>query len=134
MAAIRSRDTKPELLVRRALHAAGYRFRVGKRVEGFRPDVVFTGRRKAVFVHGCFWHGHEACGCNRVPKTRVDYWTAKISGNRARDSRAETALADAGWKTLTVWECELRAGVDFARLADFLGAPRRAPAGPAADH
>ena len=124
MSAIRSRDTKPELLVRRLLHAAGYRFVVGRRVEGYRPDVVFTKRRKAVFVHGCFWHGHGACGHDKVPKTRPEYWASKIEGNQQRDQRAAKALDQSGWEVLVLWECEIRSSDTARRLADFLGPAR----------
>jgi DNA mismatch endonuclease (patch repair protein) len=124
MSAIRSRDTGPELVVRRIVHREGYRFLVSYRVAGFRPDLVFTRRRKVVFVHGCFWHGH-GCVQNPPPRTRMDYWQAKFAGNQARDERARDALLDAGWDVLTVWECETREGVVLSRrLCDFLGPPR----------
>jgi DNA mismatch endonuclease (patch repair protein) len=79
-------------LVRRALYARGYRFVVARRVAGYRPDLLFTRRRKAIFVHGCFWHGHASCGHDRMPKTRSDYWRGKIEGNKQRDTRAIHAL------------------------------------------
>ena len=127
MAAIRCRDTKPEMIVRRALHAAGYRFAVARRVEGFRPDLAFTKRRRAIFVHGCFWHGHETCGHGKVPKTRSDYWREKLATNRDRDRRAVAALEAAGWSVLVLWECGLSAGpLDMGRLEAFLG-PRAWP-------
>ncbi len=125
MAAIRSRDTQPELAVRRLLHGAAYRYRVGQRVAGFRPDLVFTRRRKAVFVHGCFWHGHEACRRTGTPRTRAEYWRGKLAGNRARDERALQALQAAGWEVLTLWECEIRRDAALAdRLFAFLGPAR----------
>jgi DNA mismatch endonuclease Vsr len=124
MAAIRSRDTLPELAVRRLLHAAGYRFVVVRRVEGYRPDVVFTRRRKAIFVHGCFWHGHASCGHGKVPRTRSDYWRKKIEGNRQRDNRALQALEQAGWEVLVLWECQLKATDIALQLTDFLGPAR----------
>jgi DNA mismatch endonuclease, patch repair protein len=130
MSAIRSKDTKPELSVRRLLHAQGYRFLVARRVAGYRPDVLFTRKRKAIFVHGCFWHGHQTCGRDRVLKTRQDYWRRKIEGNRQRDTRAQSALKDGGWGILVLWECELNSTPDTdlaTRLADFLGPPRWAP-------
>jgi DNA mismatch endonuclease (patch repair protein) len=125
MSAIQSRDTQPELLVRGALHARGYRFVVARRVAGYRPDVLFTRRRKAIFVHGCFWHGHTSCGRDRMPRTRADYWRGKIEGNKQRDARAVHALESAGWRTLVLWECEIGSGEDLvSRLAEFLGPPR----------
>jgi DNA mismatch endonuclease Vsr len=125
MSAIRSRDTKPEFLVRRLLHATGYRFLVGRRIASHRPDIVFTRRRKAIFVNGCFWHNHEVCRPTRTPKARADYWTAKFEKNKVRDRSAIEALAFVGWETLTVWECELSdEAVLLHRLITFLGYPR----------
>jgi DNA mismatch endonuclease Vsr len=128
MAAIRSKDTTPELAVRRFLHREGYRFNVGRRIAGYRPDIVFTRRRKAVFVHGCFWHSH-ACGTRGgLPRTRSEYWQAKLAGNQRRDERASGALTAAGWEVLTVWECEARREAFGASLKAFLGPacwPRR---------
>jgi DNA mismatch endonuclease (patch repair protein) len=125
MSAIRSRDTKVELAVRRMLHREGYRYVVGRRVAGYRPDLLFTCRRKAIFVHGCFWHGHKACRQDRTPKTRSDYWRMKLAGNKERDARAENALRAAGWEVFTLWECEVRREPDFRQcLIAFLG-PRR---------
>lgn len=124
MAAIRSKDTAPELAVRRFLHSEGYRFKVGRRVAGYRPDIVFTRRRKAVFVHGCFWHSH-ACGKRGgLPRTRSEYWQTKLAGNQRRDERAREALAAAGWGVLTVWECEARREAFAASLKAFLGPAR----------
>lgn len=125
MARVRGRDTGPELLVRRALHAAGYRFRVNVRDLPGTPDLAFTRRRIAVFVHGCFWHGHDCARGSRLPKTNADYWRAKIARNRARDSATEVALALDGWTALTVWECELRTPeLALAALMRRLGPPR----------
>lgn len=122
MARIRGRDTKPELTVRRLLHALGYRFRIQARGLPGRPDVALTRRRKAVFVHGCFWHQHEGCRAAQVPKTRVDFWTEKFARNRRRDAAALEALEALGWSALVVWECELRRPQDLAlRLQGFLG-------------
>jgi DNA mismatch endonuclease (patch repair protein) len=125
MSAIRSRDTKVELAVRRMLHREGYRYVVGRRVAGYRPDLLFTCRRKAIFVHGCFWHGHEACRQDRTPKTRSEYWRKKIARNKERDARAENALRTTGWEVFTLWECEIRRKPDLhQRLTAFLGPPR----------
>jgi DNA mismatch endonuclease (patch repair protein) len=120
MRAVRRSDTAPEMAVRRLLHRAGYRYRLHDvRLPG-RPDVVFRRRRKVIFVHGCFWHGHE-CRKGRLPKSRVDYWQARIERNRLRDARAMAALEADGWRCLVVWECETRDGEETAgRLAAFL--------------
>jgi len=107
MAGIRGKDTRPEMILRRGLHARGLRFRLhDKRLSG-SPDLVFAGRRAAVFVHGCFWHGHT-CPLFRLPATRQEFWRAKIKGNAARDEAAEAALMAIGWRVLTIWECALK--------------------------
>ena len=111
MARIRGRDTKPELALRSMLHRLGYRFTVNgplNRSLPGRPDLVLPKHRSVVFVHGCFWHGHEHCPAFRMPKSRRAWWKAKITGNRARDLRNESALHDLGWHVVTVWECALR--------------------------
>ena len=121
MSAIRSRDTKVELAVRRMLHREGYRYVVGRRVAGYRPDLLFTCRRKAIFVHGCFWHGHDCARGARAPKTNADYWRAKIARNRARDEKTLAAYSAMGWRALVVHECELRDEVTLgARLEKAL--------------
>jgi DNA mismatch endonuclease, patch repair protein len=107
MRRIRGRDTKPELLLRRGLHAAGLRFRLHARQLPGRPDLVFPARRAVILVHGCFWHGHS-CPMFRLPTTRPEFWANKIGENRARDVRTKTALHAASWRTLIVWECALR--------------------------
>nr|WP_275255837.1 very short patch repair endonuclease [Achromobacter ruhlandii] len=109
MARIRGRDTKPELSIRKALHARGFRYRLhDKRLPG-KPDLVFPSRRKIVFVHGCFWHMHgDACALARMPKSNLDFWRAKLEGNRTRDAMKLEQLGAMGWKVLVVWECELR--------------------------
>ena len=128
MAAIRGRDTKPELAIRRLLHAMGYRFRVNERRYGFRPDVLFSARRKAIFIHGCFWHGHGH-GVDRTPRTRSEFWQAKLAANQARDRRALEAYAAEGWKSFVIWECEIHDAADLAsRLELFLGPVRWPPA------
>jgi DNA mismatch endonuclease (patch repair protein) len=108
MAQVRSRDTKPELRVRRFLHACGLRYRLHRRMVGTRPDLVFSRRRIVVFVHGCIWHRHPdpACPLTRTPKSRVEFWTAKFSENVARDARQRAALEAAGWRVLVIWECQ----------------------------
>jgi DNA mismatch endonuclease, patch repair protein len=107
MSRVRGRNTGPELRVRRALHAAGLRFRLQRRDLPGRPDLVLPRHRAVVFVHGCFWHGH-GCQLFRQPATRPEFWQAKIAGNRARDAAALSALAGTGWRVLTIWECAMR--------------------------
>ena len=109
MRRVKGRDTGPELKVRRLLTRLGARYRLHRADLPGRPDIVLPGRRLAIFVHGCFWHGHDCPRGARVPEARRDYWTAKVAGNRARDARNLAALAGAGWRVETVWECELRA-------------------------
>jgi DNA mismatch endonuclease (patch repair protein) len=106
MQAVKSKNTVPELTVRRMLHARGYRYRLhDKRLPG-TPDICFPSRHKAIFVHGCFWHGH---GCNkgRLPKSRSDYWAPKIEANRVRDGVKRDQLEALGWSVFTVWQCDL---------------------------
>jgi DNA mismatch endonuclease (patch repair protein) len=121
MAKVRGRDTKPELAVRRRLHAMGYRYRLHDKKLPGSPDLVFAGRRKALFVHGCFWHMHEGCALARMPKSRLDFWRPKLEGNRARDAAKVSQLRELGWEVMTVWECELR-DMDalVARVVAFL--------------
>ena len=107
MAGIRSRDTKPEMIVRRGLHRRGLRFRLHARGLPGRPDLVFPRYRAAVFVHGCFWHGHD-CPLFRWPQSRAEFWHAKIGGNIARDTDVRAQLHAASWRVLTVWECAFR--------------------------
>lgn len=125
MAGIRGKDTAPERAVRQGLHALGYRYRLhGKGLPG-RPDLVFPRRRKVVFVHGCFWHGHEGCRYAHVPKTRSQYWQDKFDRNKARDARQVAELGRLGWEAFVAWECEVRTLPELlARLVDFLGPPR----------
>ena len=108
MAKVRGRDTKPELIVRRTLHALGYRFRLQARELPGRPDIVMRPRRKAIFVHGCFWHRHEGCRFTTTPKTRSEFWNAKFEANVARDNSAVEALVADGWRVLVIWECQTK--------------------------
>ena len=110
MRAVKSKDTTPELIVRRMVHALGYRYRLHRRDLIGRPDLVFGPRRKVIFVHGCFWHGHDCKRGNRMPKTNSDYWQQKIARNRERDAQSIAALSSQGWDVLTVWECETKDG------------------------
>lgn len=111
MSGIRGKDTKPEMEVRRYLHARGLRFRLhGAKLPG-KPDLVFPKYRTALFVHGCFWHRHTGCKFASVPTTRPDFWQRKFSENVERDKRAVERLNLMGWRTLTIWECEVKSGV-----------------------
>lgn len=114
MSRIRSRDTAPELAVRRSLHRMGFRFRLHRPDLPGRPDVVLPKHRIAIFVHGCFWHRHAACVDCSNPKTRRRYWAPKLLGNQKRDVRNRRLLRRAGWKPIVVWECETR---NMARLS-----------------
>lgn len=107
MAGIRAKDTKPEVILRRLLHRTGYRFRLHKRGLPGKPDLVLAKWNAVVFVHGCFWHGHESCDLFRLPKSRTDFWAAKIEGNQRRDTAKEGELIGSGWKVIIVWECAL---------------------------
>lgn len=107
MSGIRGKDTKPEMIVRRGLHARGYRFRLHDKGLPGRPDLVFPKYRAVIFVHGCFWHGHD-CHLFKWPKTREEFWRTKIQGNQVRDRLAVLRLRKLGWRVRTVWECELR--------------------------
>jgi DNA mismatch endonuclease (patch repair protein) len=123
MRAVKSRDTAPERAVREAARAAGFarRYRLGGGKLPGKPDLVFGALRKAVFVHGCFWHGHDCKRGARKPKDNASYWSAKITRNRARDGRVLKELSDAGWDALVIWECETRdADALKRRLARFL--------------
>ena len=126
MALVKARDTKPEMVVRRALHAIGLRFRLHYRHLPGKPDIVLPSRRIVIFVHGCFWHRHPQPDCKlaRLPKSRLDFWLPKLEGNRERDARNEAALREAGWDVRVIWECELG---QTAKLAEFVEACRVAP-------
>lgn len=117
MGRIQSRDTAPELAVRRLAHRLGYRFRLQRRDLPGSPDLVFPSRRKAVFVHGCFWHRHSGCRLAYEPKSNVDFWSAKFRKNVERDIRVKEELECMGWGVLVIWECET---VDRAALASEL--------------
>lgn len=120
MRRIRSKDTAPELTVRRLLHSLGYRYRLHRKDLPGRPDIVFPGRRKVIFVHGCYWHAH-GCKVAHTPKTNEAYWSPKLQRNVERDQRNTSDLQQAGWQTLTVWECEARNTAKLkSRLRTFL--------------
>src|SRR5262245_24900911 len=105
MSAVHTVNTGPELVVRRLLHRIGYRYRLHVKALPGRPDLVFPSRRKVIFVHGCFWHGHE-CNKGHLPKSRLDYWAPKIAANRLRDANVLRTLGEDGWHALVVWQCE----------------------------
>ena len=107
MRTVKSRDTRPEMVVRRLLHRLGYRYRLHNKNLPGKPDIVFASRRKVIFVHGCFWHGHSCKYGNRLPKTNSEYWQTKITRNVERYSDQLQELTAAGWTILTLWECEL---------------------------
>lgn len=119
MSRVRGKDTKPEMIVRRLLHGQGYRYRLHARDLPGSPDIVFRGRRKAIYVHGCFWHRHpdETCKLARLPKSRREFWLPKLEGNRERDLRNQQLMIEKGWSFLLVWECEIP---DRAHLVERL--------------
>jgi DNA mismatch endonuclease (patch repair protein) len=117
MSRIKGKDTKPERRVRSVLHQLGFRFSLKRRDLPGRPDIVLVRRRIAVFVHGCFWHRHKNCRNSVLPKTRSEFWLAKLDGNVERDKRNIMDLKRLGWKVLTVWECEIE---DEPRLSQTL--------------
>lgn len=122
MRAVKSRDTQPEMIVRRLAHRMGYRFRLHRRDLPGKPDLVFPRLRKVIFVHGCFWHGHNCARGARMPVQNRDYWVQKVTRNRDRDKAAQAALIAAGWETAVLWECEIRDKDQIARrIRTFLG-------------
>ncbi|MBS1595765.1 MAG: DNA mismatch endonuclease Vsr [Bacteroidetes bacterium] len=120
MSQIKGKDTKPEMLVRRYLHAHGYRYKLHDRSLPGRPDIVLPKYKTLIFIHGCFWHGHEGCRYYVVPKTRTDWWLEKIGRNTANDQKHHLALRKEGWRILTIWECELKPLVVEKTLARML--------------
>jgi DNA mismatch endonuclease (patch repair protein) len=113
MRRVKARDTKPEIELRRLVWSLGYRYRKHRRDVIGNPDIAFIGRKRAIFLHGCFWHRHDCPSGRRAPKTREDFWRAKFKQNTARDLEVRRALRADGWRALVVWECELR---DKARV------------------
>ncbi|MBZ5501259.1 MAG: DNA mismatch endonuclease Vsr [Acidobacteriia bacterium] len=113
MRAVRSRNTRPEIRVRQIAHSLGYRFRLHRRDLPGKPDIVFPGRQKAVFVHGCFWHQHHGCRRASIPQSNVRFWHTKLARNAARDAKQLAAIRKCGWRALVVWECEVK---DVKRL------------------
>ena len=129
MRRIRSKDTGPEMLVRRLVHALGYRYRLHRKDLPGKPDLAFIAQRKVIFVHGCFWHQHpdKTCSDSRLPKSRSGYWLPKLERNTSRDAEHVQALQAAGWHVMVLWDCETK---DTARLVlqlkNFLGQPHGA--------
>lgn len=117
MAGIGSKDTRPEMIVRKGLHGLGFRFRLHSRHLVGKPDLVLPKYRAAIFVHGCFWHAHKGCSYFRFPRTRAEFWREKLAKNEERDQKAAQALIASGWRVLTVWECATRR----IPLEDLLG-------------
>lgn len=123
MRAVRDRDTKPELVVRSLVHKLGFRFRLHRKDLPGKPDLVFVARRKVIFVHGCFWHGHTCKSGRRQPKSNQEYWIQKILQNRIRGKSHVRALRKSGWQVLVIWECQLHDhGSASKRILKFLGA------------
>ncbi|MDW9481251.1 DNA mismatch endonuclease Vsr [Sinorhizobium meliloti] len=123
MAAVRSRNTVPEMAIRKSLHASGFRYRIHKKIGKSRPDILLPKYSAAIFVHGCFWHGHVGCRYSRMPKSNVEFWTSKIERNAARDTRNEDEITQLGWRIAVVWECAVRdlgALEVCEKLADWL--------------
>lgn len=120
MSRVRSKDTVPEMLVRRTVFSLGYRYRLHDRTLPGCPDLVFRGREKVIFVHGCFWHRHSGCPKARVPKSRTDFWLQKLEGNKKRDDKNVRRLRRQGWKVLTIWECQLGEPDLIIRIRRFL--------------
>lgn len=108
MGLIKSRDTAPELIIRRLVDMLGYRYRLHEKTLPGRPDLVFPSRHKVIFMHGCFWHRHNRCQLARLPKSRPEFWLPKLEENKRRDRTIRCALTRQGWKSLVLWECELR--------------------------
>ncbi|MTH95658.1 very short patch repair endonuclease [Roseibium sp. RKSG952] len=110
MAAIRSKNMKPEMIVRKLVHSIGFRYRLHRKDLPGKPDLVFGPRKKVIFVHGCFWHQHPDPNCkdSRLPKSRLDYWVPKLERNQRRDAQVQEELQGLGWTCLTIWECETK--------------------------
>jgi DNA mismatch endonuclease, patch repair protein len=115
MSRIRAKDTRPERLVRSLLHSLGYRFRLNRKDMPGRPDIVLPKYRTAIYVHGCFWHRHGGCSLAYTPKTNLEFWSKKFTRNEERDAEVATALKEAGWKQVVIWECETRDKATLAR-------------------
>lgn len=136
MSQIKGKDTKPEMLVRRFLHAKGFRYKLHDKTLPGKPDLVLPRYKTVIFIHGCFWHGHQHCRYYVIPKTRTEWWVNKINGNIANDRKAEALLAQAGWKVIIIWECELKKAVlenTLTRLQHQLSGTASSQQAPIAD-
>jgi DNA mismatch endonuclease (patch repair protein) len=122
MSGIRGKNTKPELALRRSLHALGFRYRPHAKGIPGKPDIVMPKYRAVIFVHGCFWHRHAGCRYATVPATRHEFWAAKFEANVARDAAVQSALREASWRVGTVWECALRTEIAIAQTRDMVAA------------
>jgi DNA mismatch endonuclease (patch repair protein) len=123
MRLVRSKNTKPELQVRRLVHSMGYRYRLHSKILPGHPDLVFAGLHRVIFVHGCFWHRHAGCAQARLPKSRTDFWIPKLEANRKRDSASKRRLVQNGWRVLTIWECQVKNADKLrGRIGRFLDA------------
>ena len=120
MSRIKGKNTKPEMLVRRFLHANGFRYKLHDKTLPGKPDIVLPKYKTVIFIHGCFWHGHEGCKYYIVPKTRTEWWLNKINGNIANDEKALKALKKEGWKIITLWECNLKPSTIDRTLTRFV--------------
>ncbi len=129
MRAVKGENTTPELLVRKIAHRMGYRFRLHRKDLLGKPDLVFPGRRKVIFVHGCFWHGHKCPRGDRMPKANADYWKKKITRNAARDKLHNAALKKEGWGVRVIWECQLKSPAFVERFLSRFLEPRHVSAG-----
>lgn len=107
MGLVKGKNTRPEIIVRKLIYSLGYRYRLHVKDMLGRPDIVFHGRRKVIFIHGCFWHRHENCRLARIPKSRVEFWTEKLGKNKLRDIAIQKQLIEKGWAVMTIWECEI---------------------------
>lgn len=120
MSRIRSKDTKPEILVRKYLFANGLRYRLHDKNLPGKPDIVFPGRKIAIFIHGCFWHGHEGCKYFKEPETRKEWWLAKIAQNKMNDEKNRARLIAQGWRVISIFECKLKPGMREVTLENLL--------------
>lgn len=120
MSQIKGKNTKPEMLVRKFLHAQGFRYKLHDKTLPGKPDLVLPKYKTVIFIHGCFWHGHEGCRYYVVPKTRTDWWLNKISRNIHNDQKATIALENDGWKCITIWECDLKPSLLDMTLTSLL--------------
>ncbi|MFQ5482336.1 MAG: very short patch repair endonuclease [Nitrospinaceae bacterium] len=125
MARVRSKDTKPEMQIRRMLHKMGYRYRLHRKDLPGKPDLVFPSRNKVIFIHGCFWHSHKCPSGEKIPRTNTNYWVSKLAGNRERDRGNQIALKKSGRRILVVWECQLKKENHIReKIRKFLGNPK----------